>query len=391
MKKLLSLAMALTLVLASFAMFAVSSSAETAELVAKGAEWDVITSEDPDATAPEGWLDGTDTAEWTPMAAPICGEAYSGGHNHGDMTHSIVTSAHKTFMRKTFTVADASKCVTLTLGVIYDEDPVVYVNGTQVWTATSYNDREYVVTALDTALLKDGENTICVEFKNAVGGGGSMLDLYLTADAYDSAIKEDGSVVITNVTKEGFAEFGGINVPSNILDGVNNNCSGSNWDANAEQFFTVTFLDKVDLSKVVVSCKAEGAPADGGAWGTYDIYAINGETETKIGTIDAYGAVDAEEVEFDGGKSLDLAEAVEADGIKIVITSWNGSAWAQVADVWVFGSEIEEEQPPVVDPDPTPDPEPEPPVAGDATALIAVLAVVALLGGAVVSKKVFVK
>ena len=90
-------------------------------------------------------------------------------NNHGDMTHTLVTSSHKTFMRKTFTVEDASACTSLVLSVIYDEDPVVYINGEQVWSATGYHDGGYVDASLDTSLLKNGENTIYGEFKNDAG------------------------------------------------------------------------------------------------------------------------------------------------------------------------------------------------------------------------------
>lgn len=72
---------------------------------------------------------------------------------------------------------------------------------------------------------------------------------------------------------------------------------------------------------------------------------------------------------------------VKADAIKIMIGDWTGTQWAQVADVEIEGYEYVE---PPVDPI-------DPPVAGDATAIIAVLAVVALFGAAVVTKKVFVK
>lgn len=328
MKKLLSLALVLTLVLSTFAMLTVSSSAEETTLVEKGSEWQVLTYDNSDATAPEGWQNGAGEG-WEAMNAPICGEWYSGGHNHNGMEHTLVTGTHKTYMRKTFTVADASAYSSLLLNIIYDEDPTVYINGEQVFTATGYHDSSYVDSPVAPTVLKDGENTICVEFTNAPSGGGSMLDLALVAN--DSCINDDGSVIISGTACSPTIPYVGNNAPSNVLDGNTNTVCGYGWNPNEEMSVTLTFLAPVLLDKVTVDCKKEGDPAEG-AWGTYEIFALNGETATSIGSVDAYPE----------GRSIELAEGVEATGVKVVITSWNGSAWACVADIMAYGSEIEE-------------------------------------------------
>ncbi|MBQ8216154.1 MAG: discoidin domain-containing protein, partial [Clostridia bacterium] len=316
MKKFLSLALVFTLLLSTFAMLSVSSSAEDVTLIAKGSEWEYLAYEDATTAAPEGWLTGEDTAEWSTGTAPF-GEGRTTDFGYAN---------YVAYLRTTFTVEDASAYAALTLSIIYDEDPVVYLNGTEIMSATGYKDSAYTDFVVDASLLVDGENIVCVKFSEAYGG--SLLDLALTAK--DSVINSDGSIVTAGATKEGFADFGGTNAATNVLDGDNSSCCGSGWNAGTTQAVTVIFAAPVMLDKVTVSCKNEGAPAEG-AWGTYDVYAVDGETETKIGTVDAYP----------DGRSVELAEAVKASAVKVVITSWNGSAWAAIADIWAYGSAIE--------------------------------------------------
>jgi hypothetical protein len=85
-----------------------------------------------------------------------------------------------------------------------------------------------------------------------------------------------------------------------------------------------------------VQCKDEGTTthADGITRGTYDIYLLNGSTQTKVGSVLA-------RTEGDGGATLTLSEGVEATGIKVVITSWDGDCWACLADVMVKAAELQ--------------------------------------------------
>ncbi len=501
MKRFLSLMLAMILVFGTFAVLPVTAESAdstpangTQELISKESEWQVLTFEDFEATAPEGWTElSYDDSSWTPMTAAICGMDYSDGHNHPSQTHTLVTTTHKTFLRQTFTVTDAASCVALNMEVTYDENPVVYINGTQVWSVSGYHDNGYVTVSLSEYkdLLVDGENVICAEFKNEIGG--SMFDMSLTADFYDSAVKEDGSVVIlstksynaegneaycpfghigavenlydedagsiwgwgeenisvvasflekvkvteiylqaknegtlgdssdphgeytvsylddagkwvevckidalidgvstalegvettaikvqvtawyndnwksiaelsfkgeeieqdgsdrpvvpedsevpvvdengcviiTQVTCQGFYSFGEVNAPQNVLDGDNSTLCGSAWNAEVEQSITLRFAGVVDIDHVDLTCKNEGSPIDSDVWGSYDIYALNGDSETLIGSVNAYPA----------GESLYPDTVMTADGIKIVITAWYTSCWAGVADVWVYGT-----------------------------------------------------
>lgn len=141
------------------------------------------------------------------------------------------------YLRTTFTVEDASAYAALTLSIIYDEDPVVYLNGTEIMSATGYKDSAYTDFVVDASLLVDGENIVCVKFSEAMGG--SLLDLALTAK--DSVINSDGSIVTAGATKKGFAYFGDINAATNVLDGDNNSCCGSGWNADTTQAVTVIF------------------------------------------------------------------------------------------------------------------------------------------------------
>ncbi|MBP3320929.1 MAG: hypothetical protein J6M12_01100, partial [Clostridia bacterium] len=334
MKKLLSLALVLTLVLSTFAMLTVSSSAEETTLVEKGSEWQVLTYDNSDATAPDGWQDGEGEG-WEAMNAPICGEAYSGGHNHGDMTHTIVTACHKTYMRKTFTVEDASAYTSLVLSVIYDEDPVVYINGEQVFTATGYHDGGYVDTVLAPSVLKNGENTICVEFKNAPSGGGSMLDLALVAN--DACINDDGTVIISatgsfnaegNPESNPFGEsWGGV---GNLYDGDEDTV----WGWGAENIYIVANLaSKVKVTEIYLETKNEGIMKDStDPHGEYTIsYKDANGDWVEIGKVDAL--ID--------GKTV-AVENVETDAIKVQVTAWYNDNWKSIAELSIKGEEIEE-------------------------------------------------
>lgn len=374
MKKALIIILTLTLLFGTLALFA---SAETTELIEKESEWEYsLVEEEAGAEAPAGWLDKTDSASWEKDSAPFAGSAWP-----NSISQTIFPCGNFTaFLRKTFTLDDASQVTELTMTVIYDEDPVIYVNGTEVWSAGGYQDQRYQKVNLNEAIsaLKNGENIVCVKFQNAVGG--SVFDMTLTAEIGEKAPDptDDTQVKVAAVTTTGFANFGAINDPENVLDMDQNSVTGSGFNAGAEQSVTVTFIKKYDLTSIFVQCKDEGTTTnDDGTRGTYQVYAINGNTETLIEEIPAVTGTD-------GGHTIALTAPVAADAVKIKIVSWQGDCWACVADVAFEGTASSAVNPPV-------DPPVDPPVidTGDNTAVIAVLAVVALIGSAVVvSKKV---
>ena len=351
MKKFLSVLMALTLLVCGISVFAVSSSAKATELLELESEWEFIVYEETDtltATAPEGWLDGSDSAEWTEGYAPFAGQ---GGNS---MAVTFFDYANfSAYLRTTFTVEDLSSVKELELNVIYDENPTIYLNGAEIWSADGYQDKDYVTYNISDSisLLKEGENTVCVEFSNVYGG--SIFDAYITGYDKITVVDEDGYVQFSGATSEGFVSFGGINDPTNVLDGDQSTVCGSGWNPDVTQAITATFKGAVQVTEIYVQCKNEGITSheDGMTRGSYDIYLINGETETKINE----EPVPALTVD-DGGYTITLDEATEATGVKIVITDWLGDKWACLADVMVTADVPAEPEPPV---DPTPS-EPEP-------------------------------
>ena len=59
----------------------------------------------------------------------------------------------------------------------YDENPVIYLNGTKIWSATGWNDNNYTETALNDnqkKLLHEGDNILAVSLMQ--GGGGGHID-----------------------------------------------------------------------------------------------------------------------------------------------------------------------------------------------------------------------
>ncbi|MBQ9468456.1 MAG: hypothetical protein IJU52_05565 [Clostridia bacterium] len=370
MKKALIIVLTLAMLLGIFTLCA---SAEEVELIAKESDWDyVLFEEESDAEAPAGWLDKTDSATWETAQAPFSGSSWTNA-----IAVTVFPSGNFTaFLRKTFTLEEASKVTELIMTVIYDEDPAVYINGTLVWEKTGYQDQRYQKVDLSEYkdVLKDGENVVCVRFCNAVGG--AVYDMTLSAQIGEKEPDptDDTQVKVKEVTTIGFANFGAINDPENVLDMDQNSVTGSGFNAGAEQSVLVTFIKKYDLSKIFVQCKDEGTTTnEDNTRGTYQIFAVNDEEETLVAEIPAVTGTD-------GGYTLTLDAPVAADAVKIKIVSWEGDCWACVADVAFDGVASQgNTNPPVVD-------------TGDNTAVIAALAIAAILGTAVVvTKKVFTK
>lgn len=358
MKKFTALFLA---VLMTAFLGAFCTSAAESDVLPKASEWEYLTyegtAEDIPADIPSGWLEGTDYGA-TKAQAPFAAPTYAKDITNTKFAYQYFAA----YLRTTFTVEKASDVTTLMMYVIYDENPVVYINGEEVWSAEGYKDTDYIAVDLSEkiSILKNGTNTVCVYFENVVGG--ALYDMALSTQAQPK-VDENGKVSISSVTTTGFSNFGSVNAPENILDMDQDTCTGSTFDAGKEQSVTMNFVGKTSISEIFVQCKDEGITTnDDGSRGTYDIYAYNGEIETKLGSIKAFTGTD-------GGATLKLEEPVEADSIKIVITSWQGDKWACVADAYVVAAE--ESNPPV-----------NPPAGGEHTALIVALAAIALFGTA---------
>lgn len=367
MKRTVALVLTLLLI-AALGVFA--SSADTVELLPKESEWEFLTYEGeadalPAEEEPELWLSNgeyTDLSGQAPFAAPSWAKPIT--NTKFDYQY------YAAYLRTTFTVENVELLNKLTMFVIYDENPTVYINGEEVWYAEGYKDDKYYEIDLTDALsvLKDGENTVCVSVSNVFGGG--IFDMSLSANAGaivpEPPIDEDGNFVIQEVTTAGFANFGAINSPDNVLDGDQNTVTGSGFNDSVEQSVTLKFKEAGYIDSVFVQCKDEGTTTnEDGTRGTYHLYALNGDEQVDLGTLKAVTGTD-------GGATLTLSAPVAADGLKIVIESWEGDCWACVADVTVKASDVT--PPPVVD-------------TGDNTLFYVVLGVVALAGTALITVK----
>ena len=108
-----------------------------------------------------------------------------------DWYGTIYSGAQGLWIRKKVTL-DVQDLSSLTFELIYDEDPVIYINGTEVYRATGWHDGSYkdiTATINKTTLNLQGDNEIAIHF--VPGGGGSCLDFSIycaeeppTLDAY---------------------------------------------------------------------------------------------------------------------------------------------------------------------------------------------------------------
>lgn len=85
---------------------------------------------------------------------------------------------HPLLVRRHFTltsddIANLSKS-TFTLKCSYDEDPVIYLNGTKIANYSGWNDNNFATMTLTRSkrdLLVEGDNILCVSVKQGAGGG----------------------------------------------------------------------------------------------------------------------------------------------------------------------------------------------------------------------------
>ena len=272
MKKAISAILACVLLMSVFTMLFIfnaqaESSSTTTYFVNKGDNWEYICTEigaDEDyVAAPDGWLDKTDTAEWGAGQAPYTGHSYAVSTANTKLPYSLFTL----FLRKTFTVENAAALDNLVMNIIYDEDPIVYLNGKQVWTASGYKNDAYTLVPLDPSALKDGENTICVQIGNKLGG--MIFDMDLLSSDCDS----NGYLYGSSAECVGFTSFGSANDPSNVLDGNQSTVCGSGYDSAKRQAITVNYAKEWLIDEIFIQCKKEGtSSAEDGSYGAYDLY-----------------------------------------------------------------------------------------------------------------------
>lgn len=373
MKKVISLVLCLGMLMS---ILSIASFAGEEELIAKGSEWKYIATElfegDEPAEAPAGWTTNTDTATWETGAAPFAGASYTSAS-----AQTVLYSSFKAYLKQTFTLDDASEVWALALSITYDQDPVIYINGTQVWSASAHYDKAYTSVDLSEyiSVLKDGENTLAIEFWNPINGGGALMDAGLTASIGKPDAVSGGKAVIKSTDSFGsdgnekHNPWGAIGGEVNLYDGDQNTVWG--WGFEENMGIIANFFETVNVKGINLLTKDEGSMAgDTSSHGTYKIEAWVDGAWVEIGTADAL--IEGDKVDVD----------VKTDKVKITITSWTNTNWASIAEL-SFDAEKVSNTP--VTPD-TPD-TPDAPETGDATVFAIVFAAVAMLGMAVVVTK----
>ena len=336
MKKTLAILMSMLMVLSLVSLGSVGVAAETTTLIESGADWEYFAVFGED-TLPDDWYTvGYDTSDWEIGATPVCGIAYANpdAQTQIDAGGEKLTCGFVT----TFNVENVADIQVVTMGLFYDENPVVYINGEEVFTASNWNNN---LTTFDLSDKKDvlveGENTIAVYMENAANGGGFNFDLTLEAGVPE-IVDANGYVTILTASKTGFANFGAINAETNLLDGNVNSCSGSARNQDVEQSWTLNFLADVNVSEIYLQCKGTEdnvttSHEDGVTFGYYNVYV--GE-ELVAESVPAVS-------ESDGGYTITLDTAVKGASVKIELTGeWYATNWANLADVTVKGAVAEE-------------------------------------------------
>jgi hypothetical protein len=334
-KKVLSMVLAVVMLASTLSLCFVSTftaSAEEVAAVSKGQVWEYLAWEkvlfsDSTATIPEGALVGTDAEEWKSGMAPF-GEGRTTDFGWGNFA---------SILRTTFNVGSTEGATVLKLFIKYDENPTVYINGTEVWALNQpggYHDGSYVEIDLVDHLdkLVEGTNYFCIVWEESYGG--SVMDAELITDAeivFDSYIDANGYIKPIGATCEHVGIFGDINKAENAIDWNPNTVCG---DGDAGNVINVFFNETYTLGEIFIRCKNEGRGPEEGAYGTYDIYAVKDGVPTKIAAnVPAIPVADNFNAPVTEGVTVTLDAAYEADSIKVVVTSWDGPGWACVGDV----------------------------------------------------------
>lgn len=288
-----------------------------------GIDWD---------SYPEGWYAPSfDRSDW------LSGNGFFVGANWpkaGYSTKINVTQDYELHagFAKTFTLTDASAVTSLTMGIMYDENPTVYLNGTPIFTASGFKDSNYVEVNLNSykSLLVDGENVVTASMMNAVNGGGFLFAMTLTAgveplELYDAS----GKAIIDSASSNWAWASIDLGSANNIFDDDPGSCCGAFF--TADNYIIANFRGDVELNYIEIESKAEGSTTDeGGIYGYYDIYALEQGTYVKIAeNVPSYTTAL-------GGEIIKLPETVTTSSLKIVVTSWQGDNWANVCELRAY-------------------------------------------------------
>ncbi len=121
-----------------------------------------------------GWQTSKeDESDWITGVGPFSNDA------NMFYTTEWPSQARPILIRRHFTLtaddlADIEKGARVLLTCSYDENPKIYLNGTQIWSATGWNDNNYAEAELNNTqkgLLKEGDNILAVSLTQGAGGG----------------------------------------------------------------------------------------------------------------------------------------------------------------------------------------------------------------------------
>ncbi len=295
------------------------------------------------AELPADWQSAdVDTSTWLTGSAPFTGASYSNASAKTklDVNQTIQLDA---VFSTVFDVEGAADITTLTMGLYYDEDPQVYLNGEQVYTATGYNNGLTNVLLTDHKdLLTDGENTLTVYLVNKVNGGGFNFDLSLTADTAPVTLyDEEGKAVIASAASCAPAAWQeGIANPAKMYDGDHSSCSGKNY-AEGSTWFEFNFAGEVEINYIYLELKNEGQTSrEDGVYGYYKILAPGAEggfEEIKTGVPIYPGPRHDEKATVPDGMNgyyVKLDSPLKVSKLRVEVEDWfaEQTCWANICE-----------------------------------------------------------
>jgi len=327
------------------ACFDMSLVADCTMEIASGSEWAYNYVVGEEENLPENWYaDKSLLTSWEKASAHFTSEAYG----NSAIATTILPIDHSEIVKAgfmtTFNLDSVSNVGTVTLGMFYDQDPVVYINGTQVFSASGYNTSltAFDITAAAKPYLVDGENMIAVYVVNPVGGYGFNFDAYLNIGYPDTSFADaDGYVKLTGASGEGCyaGDAEGLGGYKNVLDGNQNSMFGGGF--NAGMNVKVDLIDWTSVSEVTLWCKNEGTTTnpDGKTYGHYNIYVGKTLVAENVPAIQ----------QMNGGYTVKLTTPVTGKNVTVEVMDWTGTGWAGIADVFVKGTKGEAPTAPVIE------------------------------------------
>lgn len=105
------------------------------------------------------------------------------------------STVHPILIRRHFTLTEED-LAKIQAGVVnltysYDENPIFWLNGTRLTSATGWNDNDYATFRIPNVrkkLMVEGDNVLCVSLQQGAGGGHIDFGLSVTYDPTQTAI-----------------------------------------------------------------------------------------------------------------------------------------------------------------------------------------------------------